>query len=483
MSGRAADLSSGYGRGPPRGAGAGEPLFARVDYYFATARDVLVKTTRILLAIGVVATGVYGVIAYEGQGTPADDAARAAAAFGVLAPSPWQLDTVRVRDEDALFIDAARRAWSYIDHHYEPATGFVWTVPDYPITTLWDVASGLAALYCAEALGLLEPEQYEARTARALLTLRSMPLFDGAAFNKAYLVDDARMADRTGAASARGYGWSAMDLGRLLVWLRIIALEHPRFAADAAAVVERLDVPRIVSDGYLHGAEFGTRGARIFQEGRIGYEQYAAEGFALWGHEALRARDILENAGPASILDRPVLHDRRPRGCLTSEPYLLTGLELGWDAQSYRLALSVLAAQRERYARTGQVTLVSEDASSDAPHYFYYYCALFEDQAFGVTAQGEGLLADGPRTISTKAAFAWYALSPNRYTREALELVTGALAHAEGWPAGLREGSNTVAGPENVNTAAVILESALFARRGRPILPPRAAAAPASQPN
>lgn len=434
------------------------------------------KTTRILLAIGVVATGVYGVIAYEGGGRRADDAARAAAAFGVLAPSPWQLDTVRVRDEGALFTEAAGRAWSYIERHYEPATGFVWTVPDYPITTLWDIASGLAALYCAEALGLLDPEEYDARMTQALRTLRSMPLFDGAAFNKAYRVTDARMADRTGAASTRGYGWSAMDLGRLLVWLRIIAHEQPRFAADAAAVVERLDVGRILNDGYLHGAELGARGARTFQEGRIGYEQYAAEGFALWGHDPHGARDILENAAAARILDRPVLHDRRPRGCLTSEPYLLTGLELGWNAQSYRLALSVLAAQRERYARTGQVTVVSEDASSDAPHYFYYYCALFEDEAFGVTAQGQGLLPDGPRTISTKAAFAWYALSPNTYTREALELVTGALAHADGWPAGLREGSNAVAGPENVNTAAVILESALFARLRRPILRPVAAA-------
>ena len=119
-----------------------------------------------------------------------------------------------MRDEDALFIDAARRAWSYVDRHYEPATGFVWTVPDYPITTLWDIASGLAALYCAEALGLLDAREYDARMTRALLTLRSMPLFDGAAFNKAYLVGDARMADRTGAASAHGYGWSAMDLGR-----------------------------------------------------------------------------------------------------------------------------------------------------------------------------------------------------------------------------------------------------------------------------
>jgi hypothetical protein len=435
-----------------------------------------VKTTRILLAIGVVAAGVYAVIAYEADGPRGDDAARSAAAFGALAPSPWQLDTVRVRDEDALFIDAARRAWSYVDRHYEPATGFVWTVPDYPITTLWDIASGLAALYCAEALGLLDAREYDARMTRALLTLRSMPLFDGAAFNKAYLVGDARMADRTGAASAHGYGWSAMDLGRLLVWLRIIALEQPRFAADAAAVVDRLDVHRIVSDGYLHGAELGARGTRVFQEGRIGYEQYAAEGFALWGHDARRARDILENAGAARIMDRPVLHDRRPRGCLTSEPYLLTGLELGWNAQSYRLALSVLAAQRERYARTGQVTLVSEDASSDAPHYFYYYCALFEGEPFAVTAQGQALLPDGPRTISTKAAFAWYALSPNTYTREALELVTGALANAEGWPAGLREGSNAIAGPENVNTAAVILESALFARRERPILRAGAAA-------
>lgn len=429
------------------------------------------KTIRIFLLVALAGVTLYVGLAYEASHAAERAAKRSVAAIAELAPSAWQLDITRVEEERALFLDAARRAWSYIERHYQPETGFIRTVPGYDVTTLWDIASGLAALYSGAALGLLSEEEYERRMTRALETLAVMPLFDDVAFNKAYDVATASMVDRRERFTRTGYGWSATDLGRLLVWLKIIATHQPQHALASERIVDRMDMRRIVVDGYLRGGEANQRGRRIsFQEGRIGYEQYAAHGFALWGFTAERALDVAENGVAAMVLGTPVLSDRRSRGCLTSEPYILTGLELGWNEQDFRLALSLLAAQRERYERTGQVTIVSEDASGEPPHYFYYYCALFDGVEFGVTAQAQDLLPAGPRTVSTKGAFGWYALSPNPYTKLALETVTSILADHAGWPASIHEEGRVIGGPENVNTAAVILESALFVQRGRTMI-------------
>jgi hypothetical protein len=427
-------------------------------------------TIRLLLAVLAVTLAAYGAIRWQPRAS-APSGIGTADNFRDLRPEAWQLDTVRVEDEHAFFDDAAGRAWSYIEKYYEPATGLVRTVPEYPVATVWDIASALAAHYCAAELGLLPADEYDRRVSRALETLRTMPLFDGAAFNKSYLAHNAVMVDRQGVAVPDGYGWSATDVGRLLVWLRIIATRQPQYAERIGAIVARLDVGEIVQDGELRGAESRAGGRRrSFQEGRIGYEQYAARGFALWGFEAGRALDYATHALPARVLGLPVLEDTRPHGCLTSEPFILQGLELGWDAHAFRLALALLAIQRQRYEATGQITIASEDASTAPPHYFYYYCVLFDGAEFAVTAQGQPVLADAPRTVSTKATFGWYALSPNDYTKRALEAVVAAAGDAEHWPAGVHEGTSTPAGPPNVNTAAVILEAALFARTGRPLL-------------
>jgi hypothetical protein len=75
-----------------------------------------------------------------------------------------------------------------------------------------------------------------------------------------------------------------------------------------------------------------------------------------------------------------------------------------------------------------------------------------------------------PRTVSTKGAYGWHALLPSAYTWAAVQKVEGART-SKGWGAGVFEESGRLSGGENVNTAAVILEAALFTRRGgRPLL-------------
>jgi hypothetical protein len=373
----------------------------------------------------------------------------------------------------AFLLEAARGAWTYAAAEYQPATGLINSVTKYPFATVWDIASGLAAIHCAGELGIIPAADADARMARALATLETVRLFDGVAPNKNYSTATGAIAGRDDRdpATQRGYGWSSTDIGRLLVWLKIIAVQRPEHAATVQRIVARMDLSQIVSGGYLQGTELSPTGQLLrYQEGRIGYEQYAAYGFALWGHRAEAALRLRENAIPVQALGIPLLGDRRGDDFLTSEPFILAGLEVGWNGEMRELATAVLAAQEERHRRTGQPTFVSEDAIPRAPYYFYYYAVSYRGQPFVVGVQGTNVILDEPRWISAKAAFAWHALLPRPYTRLGADAVAPARHATRGWGSGVYEASGAPTGSENINTAAVILQAALFAQSGRPLI-------------
>jgi hypothetical protein len=377
-------------------------------------------------------------------------------------------------EDDRLFAEAARVAWRYVDQQYQPASGFVNSVLWYPYATMWDVASGLAALYCGHELSFLPTEEYDRRMRRALQTLQTTRLYDGLAFNKSYSTRTGQMAgrdERDVEGQTRGYGYSALDIGRLLVWLKIIATNQPQYAAAVDSVVTRLDLSKMVADGYLWGETITRAGAhRRYMEGRIPYEQYAASGFAVWGRRPELAMTMKTNSIPIEIWSIPLVADRRGMDHLTSEPVTLLGLELGWTSESGGLAYNLLRVQEERWRRTREVTMVSEDALPHGPFYFYYYTVNHHGRQFVVTSQA-GSVADVPRWVSSKAAFAWHALSPSDYTRLAANSVARAANPQRGWGSGVYESSGSSTGNENVNTAAVILEAALFHARKKPFMP------------
>src|SRR5207302_11504473 len=85
-----------------------------------------------------------------------------------------------------------------------------------------------------------------------------------------------------------------------------------------------------------------------FQEGRIGYEQYVANGFSRWGANASQALSFKQNAKPVDVLGVPLVTDRRFQDRLLSEPFILYGIELGLPPDIKDLAANVLKAQEAR---------------------------------------------------------------------------------------------------------------------------------------
>ena len=371
--------------------------------------------------------------------------------------------------DQQLLDEAATIAWRYVSAQYVASTGLVRAVPNYEYATVWDLASSLAAIYCAGELNLIDRKEADARLIRALNTLEQYPLYQDTAFNKVYSVTSGAMVDRAERRSSAGYGWSTTDIGRLLIWLRILGTSRESLAGPAAAVAARINYARLVGGGYLWGEDVdGSGKPRRYQEGQLGYEQYAARGFEAWGHAAEKALDFEANALPITVMGQQLVADLRQRDRLTSDPFVLSGIELGWSPREAPLARALLAAQHERFKRTGVVTIVGEDALGEAPHYFYYYGVFTNNRAFGIDVQAPRAFVDGPRWVSTKAAFGWHALAPSAYTLRAIRTVRPA-AGPGGWASGVYERGGSTNVP-NINTAAVVLEAALYARLGRPLL-------------
>jgi hypothetical protein len=364
--------------------------------------------------------------------------------------------------DTSLYREMARHSWAYLDKYYQPTTGFVNATPDWYNTTLWDLGGQLLAFQAAKELGLMTASDYETRTKKTLATLESAKLFDDVAFNRIYSTRDGSMNQQAGG------GWSATDLGRFLLALKILSAREPQFAAQAERIVRRNDFSQIVKGGYLHGRVPAAGGKRTeFQEGRIGYEQYVAAGFSQWGADVRNAANLGANAKPVQVNGVSLLGDKRSFDRLLSEPFILYGLELGLSGQYQQLAASLLRAQEARFNATGQITIASEDAMPVKPHYFYYYCVYCNGKPFVVGVSSPRQTLDGPRWVSTKGAFGWHALMPSAYTAKAIEHVQPALDPARGWATGVFEKTRESTKTWDVNTAVVLMEIAYYQLRGR----------------
>jgi hypothetical protein len=376
--------------------------------------------------------------------------------------TPVELASTTATADDKLYRDMARHSWAYLNKHYQPSTGYVNATPDWYNTTLWDLGGQLLAFHAAKELGLIDANDYVARTKKTLATLEAAQLFDGVAYNRIYSTRDGSMNQQSGA------GWSATDLGRFLLALKIIAQREPQFAEQAERIVRRNDFSQIVKGGYLHGRVPAPGGKRSdFQEGRIGYEQYVAAGFSQWGADVRNALNIAVNAKPVTVMGVPLLGDKRSFDRLLSEPFILYGIELGLTGQLQSVAANVLRAQEARFKSTGQITIVSEDAMPVKPHYFYYYCVYCNGKPFVIGLSSPKQTLDGPRWVSTKGAFGWHALMPNDYTAKAIEHVQPALDPTQGWATGVFEKTRESTKTWDVNTAVVLMEIAYYQLRGR----------------
>jgi len=368
-------------------------------------------------------------------------------------------------------LEWARIAWQYFEKNTDPKTGLANSVDNYQAATMWDTASYLLALISAQRLEIIPEKEFDARLEKALASLAELPLYDKALPNKSYSTANLQMVNYAGQPTETGIGWSAIDVGRLLVPLNVIVWAYPQHTALARKVIARWDTNRIANAGTLFGVAVEGDKATSVQEGRLGYEQYAAKTFGLMGLDVHEAMNYRSNLAYVDVYGIQVPHDRRDpkqfgaRNFVVSEPYMLDGLEFGWDAVSREFAWRVYRAQEERFKKTGVLTAVSEDHIDRAP--YFVYNSVFSDGKVwnAITEKGED--ASNARTLSTKTAFAWHALYGSDYTARLVSAVAPLHDPERGWYAGLYEEGNVPNKVLTANTNAVVLESLAYIAHGK----------------
>lgn len=426
-----------------------------------------------LLALVTAFAVVYGLEQWETGGAASE--ADGAATFAAWTPDPeTPAFAPPFEPLDSARMEAARAAWAFFETNIQPETGLASTVANFPSTTLWDTGSFLLAAIAAERLDVIDRATFDEVVAPALDSLARMPLFDGRLPNKAYDTISLAMVNYVNEPTEEGIGWSALDIGRALVPLHVLMRDYPDHAEAVEAVLDHWDLGAAVAGGVMVGALPGEESYEIVQEGRLGYEQYAAKAFALFGldvGEALRVETHLEWVDVYGIEVPSDARSYEELGAHThtvSDPFLMVAFEFGQDARLADLAWRVYQAQERRFAETGLLTAVTEDHLDRAP-YFVYSTVVGNGEPWAVL-NSTGEPVDGFRILSTKAAIGWDALYRTPYTGQLMEAVAD-LRTPEGWGAGLYE---EVAEPNDVltaNTNAVVLE-ALHWRAFGPMLRP-----------
>ena len=375
------------------------------------------------------------------------------------------------RDLNSAELEMAKVAWTYFRNNTIAGTGLVNSVDGYTSATLWDTSSYLLALLSARDLEIISASEFDSRLRLLLDTLANIPLFENRLPNKAYSTTTASMTTYENKPTEQGVGWSAIDIGRVMVPFNVLVWNYPDYTDLVSKVLSNWDIDAIYRDAEMVGADVGENNeTRYLQEGRLGYEEYAAKSLMLSGldlSEAVsyeRHFDYVEIDGVAvgTDLRTPDLFDAI--NFVVSEPYVLDGIEFGWDRFSRSLAYSVYRAQEARYKRTGQLTAVSEDNIDQAP-YFVYNSVFADGKAWNaITESGED--ASAFRTLSSKAAIGWYALYDTPYTEALFQRINSNFDSGKGWYAGIYEESGEKNKALTANTNAIILESLRYIKFG-----------------
>lgn len=366
----------------------------------------------------------------------------------------------------------ARTAWKYFQNNYQETTGLVNSVDGYTATTMWDTASYLLGLIAAQRLQIVDQQEFDRRLEKTLRTLAALPMFENALPNKSYNTQTLAMVDYTNKPVEGGIGWSAIDIGRVLVPLNIIVWNYPQHAPAVKAILARWDFKKLLRDGRLHGAAIDSQGQiQYLQEGRLGYEEYAAKTLALMGYDVLNALEYADFLKYVDIYGIQVPTDSRDperyhaHNYVVSEPYILDGLEFGWDSRTREFAYRVFQAQEQRYRHEGVLTAVSED-NIDEPPYFVYNTVFTSGKAWNtITDKGED--ASAFKSLSTKAALGWHVLYGTDYTAKLMERVQDLYDPARGWYSGWYEIKQRPNKAITANTNGIVLESLHYRRFGR----------------
>ncbi|MGM3307091.1 DUF3131 domain-containing protein [Anabaena sp. WFMT] len=375
----------------------------------------------------------------------------------------------------------ANAAWAYFQANYQPKTGLVSDRSDLKGTTVWGIGDYIAALNAAQSLNIISAKEFDQRTRQLLGALSQIPLFAGELPHRGYDTQTLQPIDYGGNSVPEGTGWSALDIGRLFASLHNLKSCHPEYTQAIDQIVLDWSYLRVVRNGILSSAtmikdEKGRSLPRVHPETRLGYEEYAARGFQLWGFDvqnsAVGGKYETATVEGVEIPTQRIRPDINPKANLytVSNPFLLYGLEFGLDPQMRSLFTPIFQAQAQRYNQSKIFTAAGTSLIESQP-YSLHSTIISQTKPWAAVGDDGKSLTVG-RLVSTAVAFAYHALLPeDNYTQELLKATTDLYNPALGFYEGFYEKDGKKALGFTSSTNSMILQSLLYtATKQQPLI-------------
>ncbi|TAE26775.1 MAG: DUF3131 domain-containing protein [Candidatus Kapaibacterium sp.] len=387
----------------------------------------------------------------------------------------------------------ARRAWKYFERNYQDTTGLVNAVDKYPSTTMWDIAGYMAALVAVREMGIITPELFDVRITKMFATFQKVSLFRDELPNKCYNTITAQKVNYGN--QPMEIGFSAIDLARFLLWSKVIKERYEQHSDRIDDVVLRWKFKNVIdSIGILYGASLEDKKdkdgkvkkvVKYLQEGRLGYEEYSAKCFQLWGFETGMAAKA-EPYDTRTINGIEIPYDTRdPRelgahNYVVSESYVLDGIELNWDSGFDRIsrddehtdkviadfAQRIYKVQEERFRRTGIMTARTEHQLDGDP--YFVYDAIFTDGYPWNTITETGKHVPQYSAVALKGALGLWSLWQTKYTDSLFNYIKNAYDPEKGYYEGIfeRKGHDLIKA-FTMNNNGIMLETLLYKMQGK----------------
>ncbi|MBY5944019.1 DUF3131 domain-containing protein [Photobacterium rosenbergii] len=374
-------------------------------------------------------------------------------------PSTKRLAPIALSRNESLL---AKKAYYYFEQNWNEETGLINSVQGYHHSTMWDVASGIAAILSAEGLELMTTEEADNKLQKTLDTLGNLPLYDNALPNREYNTHTAKPSGRYSNSSSNGNGWSALDIGRLLIWLEIAQAHKPQLVPNIKRILDKWDLDKAVSQGTLYGELKTSQKRHYRQEGRLGYLQYAASGFDLFGFDVNTAYKQ-EDIGEVTVDGIQLLIDKRNLPYFTTDPYVLYAIEIGPTTQWWNQLDALFQLQKKKSTAESNFWVFAEDAMSRSPWFSYNNIFIYGSPWLSIAPGGKPV--ENPQIFSNKVAFGLSVLfEGDDFSQQLAEKVINSSLTHRVVPTGmyLNGGPNSA---YNINTNSLILSALWYKRR------------------
>lgn len=382
---------------------------------------------------------------------------------------PLKISTGKLTPEE---INFAKIAWRYFENNYHDSTGFVNSTDKSDFITIGDMTAYLMGMLSAYEIGIIDSAELDKRITGFFQSLEKLPLYDNKLPNIFYHPFTLQMLDENYHITKRGVGWSAIEIGRFFSFVNKIVFDYPQYHSALRKAMSYWKVEDMLIDGFLYGITQKKNDTIHYktQEGTLGYEEYCSKGLMMNGYDVAEAKSYTDFTKFITVYENEIAVDTRESefflsyNSIQSEPYILDGIEYGWDINSRELSYRIYNVQKDRFRNTGLYTAIGNDYIDQAPYFIYN--SVFANNKTWNCSDKEGNDSEDLKCLSTKSAFGWYVLFKDDYSELLFNNIKHLYNDKRGWYSGRFEKTGEVNKTITATTNGIILEALNYKMNG-----------------